>query len=165
MCLICKCIADTVESLYNAVQYNMVLHTSLQDVRQNIRGCTHKRHPIPRPDGWATGRLLWIFLENWPHYNGTALYLTGQGTRIVVPSMATRWHPPLSEHLWLLRSAGSIFFYRRLDMLNEIEGRHYWHPMTEDMMSVTPLLIGYNLAWYDLTQTQNSRQLPHERGL
>ena len=41
------------------VQYNIVLHTSLQEVRQN----TNQRlnPPIPRPDGWAMGCFLWIF--------------------------------------------------------------------------------------------------------
>ena len=33
--------------------------------RISIRGCTHKRHPIPHPDGRE------YFGENWPRYNRT----------------------------------------------------------------------------------------------
>ena len=40
---------NTVESHYNAVQYNMILHTLLQWLRQSMNhGWTHKIHPIAR---------------------------------------------------------------------------------------------------------------------
>ena len=43
----------------NAVQYGMILHTSLQSPMQNkIRVWSHKSHPIPRPNGWAMGCIL-----------------------------------------------------------------------------------------------------------
>ena len=35
----------------------------------------HKIHPIPRPNRRAMGCILQFFLENWPRYNGTALYM------------------------------------------------------------------------------------------
>ena len=46
---------DRVERRNNEVQYNMVLHTSLQELRQSIRVKTHKRHPIPCPNRRAMG--------------------------------------------------------------------------------------------------------------
>ena len=62
----------TVECCCNMVQYDMILHTPCRNWgRISIRGCIHKRHPIPRPDGRAMGCLSWIF---WPRDNGTALY-------------------------------------------------------------------------------------------
>ena len=41
--------------------------------RISVRCWIHKRHPIARPNGRSMG-CLWILWENWPHYNGTALY-------------------------------------------------------------------------------------------
>ena len=58
---------------YNAVQYDMLLHISLQWIRQNTNMSLNA--PISRPKVQAMGCLLWGFLEkNWPCYNGTALY-------------------------------------------------------------------------------------------
>ena len=42
---------NAVECCYNAVQYIMILHTSLQKVRQNIIQRLNPQHYIPRPDG------------------------------------------------------------------------------------------------------------------
>ena len=58
----------------------MILHTSLQLLRQNINHCNpqNKRHPIFHPNGWA----MWVFYDNfgkekkWPRYNGTALHIS-----------------------------------------------------------------------------------------
>ena len=47
--------------------------------RISIRCWIHKRHSIPRPNGRAMCCLLWIFVRNWPRYNGTALYLAYRG--------------------------------------------------------------------------------------
>ena len=66
----------TVGCRYNAVQYDMILLTSLQLPMQNINQIwTHQRHPIPRPNGRAMGCLLWGFSRNWWRYNGTASYV------------------------------------------------------------------------------------------
>ena len=65
----------TVECYYNAVQYNKILHTSLQGLRQNInqRLNLQKNNPYLA----LTGKLRSVFCEyiweNWLHYNGTAL--------------------------------------------------------------------------------------------
>ena len=48
--------------------------------RISIRCWIHKRHPIPRPDGRVMGCLLWMCWENWPRYNGTALYYVEAST-------------------------------------------------------------------------------------
>ena len=44
--------------------------------RISIKCWIHIRDPILRPNGWAMGclPLIYIFLENWPRYNGAALY-------------------------------------------------------------------------------------------
>ena len=43
--------------------------------RISIRCWIHKRHAIPHPNGRAmVCLLLFLFWENWPRYNGTALY-------------------------------------------------------------------------------------------
>ena len=48
----------------------MILHTSLQELRQNINQDVEPTNDIP---------YLWVsrdfFLENLPRYNGTALYI------------------------------------------------------------------------------------------
>ena len=43
-------------------------------LRQNIGVFALKTHPITRPRGRAMGCVLWDSGENWPRYNGTALY-------------------------------------------------------------------------------------------
>ena len=49
----------------NIVRY--CINYSRHSSRRAIRCWIHKRHPIPRPNGWAMGWLLWIFLGkiNW----------------------------------------------------------------------------------------------------
>ena len=67
---------NTVKSRYNTVQYNMIFHTSLQQLRQKI---TQRLNPqnTPHTSPWW-GNLWGVFREyfrdNWPHYNSTALY-------------------------------------------------------------------------------------------
>ena len=52
----------TVECRYNVVKYNLTLHTSLQELRQNInRRLNSQKTPIPRPNRQAMGRLLQTF--------------------------------------------------------------------------------------------------------
>ena len=65
----------TVGDRYNAVQYNKILHTSLQWRGQNInqRLNLQKTHHITS-ELWCVFREN--FGENWPRYNGTALYST-----------------------------------------------------------------------------------------
>ena len=60
---------------YKVVQYNMILHTSLQQLRQNMNQEFEsiKRLLIPCPNRRAMG--LWEFWRNWWHYNSTALLL------------------------------------------------------------------------------------------
>ena len=53
-------ISLTVECHYNAVQYSIILHTSLQQLKHNITVWTHKRHSISRPDGYEVEEVfLW----------------------------------------------------------------------------------------------------------
>ena len=42
----------------------------------SIRCSIHKRQPIACPNGWAMCALWEYLCENWPRYNGTALYFT-----------------------------------------------------------------------------------------
>ena len=84
----------TVECCYNTVQYNMVLLSSLQEVRQNINqilhpqktphssSVKHQSEAAPTKDTpylTLMGELWGVFREyygeNWPRYNSTALYL------------------------------------------------------------------------------------------
>ena len=52
----------TVECHYNAVQWNIIWYTALQQLGQTlIILWTHKRNAIPRPYRWVTGCLLWEF--------------------------------------------------------------------------------------------------------
>ena len=53
---------NTVKCSYNTVQHNVILHSSLQWVIQNINQLLDPQiHPIPRPNGQAMGCLLWGF--------------------------------------------------------------------------------------------------------
>ena len=65
----------TVECRYNAVQYIEILLKWLQKLRQNIN---QMLDPQKTPYLALTGELWGVFseyfLENWPRYNGTALY-------------------------------------------------------------------------------------------
>ena len=91
----------TVPCRYNAVQYNMILHTPLQWLGQIINESlkphynppppTHPTptphphpplhtpypppptHPTPPTNGQAMGVFCEDLWENWPRYNGTAL--------------------------------------------------------------------------------------------
>ena len=79
--------------------------------RISIRCWIHKRHPIPRPNRRAMRCHLW---ENWPHYNGTALYLGYHWFMIQIvayPLFNVRWWftlmlmsigPPRNKDLWNL---------------------------------------------------------------
>ena len=68
----------TVEHRYKAVQYCKILHKLLQELRQNINQMMDPQntpHTSPwRPSyGCVFCEYLW---ENWPRYNGTALYMS-----------------------------------------------------------------------------------------
>ena len=65
---------NAVACRYNVIQYGMILHTPLQEWRQNInQGLKLQLQgmPIPRANRRAMGCIL--LLEIWPCYNGTAL--------------------------------------------------------------------------------------------
>ena len=64
---------STVECHYNMVLCNMIFHTALESLQTKV--FTHKRHPIFYHKKWAMGVYCEDLRENWPHYNGTALYL------------------------------------------------------------------------------------------
>ena len=51
----------TVKCRYRAVQFIAILHTAMHWEQQNINKNwnSHNWHPIPRPNGWTMGRLLW----------------------------------------------------------------------------------------------------------
>ena len=56
----CLCCRNTVEWRYNAVQYNMVLHTSLQEVRQSINQRLHTQkapHSSPWPASYGVSSV------------------------------------------------------------------------------------------------------------
>ena len=63
---------------YNVVQYSKILHKWLQELRQNI---TQMVNPQKKDTPYLalTGKLWGVFcehfLENWPRYNGIALYI------------------------------------------------------------------------------------------
>ena len=62
-----------VECRYNTVQKHEL---SLQWLKQNIhQSLNHKRHPMSHPSSLAMGFCCEDFGENWPRYNGTALYM------------------------------------------------------------------------------------------
>ena len=59
------------------VQYNMILHTSLQKLRQNInQRLNSQKISHTSPFGWVMRCLYEYFAENWLRYNGTALYFS-----------------------------------------------------------------------------------------
>ena len=61
--------------------------------RISIRCCMHKRHPIPHHNGWAMGVFYEYLWENWPRYNGTALYFTPTMVIVCLPLV-------LQEQTW-----------------------------------------------------------------
>ena len=69
---------DTVECRYNVVQYCKILHKWLQELRQNISEIldsqrTHTPKLVCKGELWGVVcEYLW---ENWPWYNGTALFI------------------------------------------------------------------------------------------
>ena len=73
-----KCILrNTIECRYNAVQYSKLLHKWLPELRPNINKMldpqkTPHTSPVSTCELWGVfGKYFW---ENWPRYNGTALY-------------------------------------------------------------------------------------------
>ena len=85
----------TVECRYNAVQYNIVLHTSLQEVRQNIN---QKLNPQKTGELWGVFRKY--FVENWPRYNGTALYIAEKMQEVIEITNYILWqHIQTIKHI------------------------------------------------------------------
>ena len=60
----------------NRVRWNINDHRNTGRIL--IRCWIHERYSIPRANGWAMGCLLWIFWENWPHFNGTIFFSCAQ---------------------------------------------------------------------------------------
>ena len=61
---------------FNVVQYNIILHTSLQALRQDINQGLNTQKPPHTSPWWVNYRrcLCDYFRANWLHYNGTAMY-------------------------------------------------------------------------------------------
>ena len=102
---------NTVECRYNAVQYNMILHTSMQRPRQSINHSWNpQNNPIPRPNGRAMGCILWGFgwkLMAWDveHYSDvTWVSLACNYCATACPS----WHKMLHKSFVLLDDYGRI---------------------------------------------------------
>ena len=70
------------------VQYNMVLHISLQEVRKNIN---QRLNPHKTPYVFHE-----YFGENWPCYNGTTLYSGQMGSipNLLIQIFALHGHLP-----------------------------------------------------------------------
>ena len=70
-------IDNTVKCRYKAVQFIMILHTTLRKkVAQNASHIS--------PHVWTMGCPLWGIWKNWPRYNRTALYFC-----MISPSLRT----------------------------------------------------------------------------
>ena len=68
----------TMQSSAAECQYNMILHTSLQELsRISIRGGTQKDTPLLALMAELWGVFCKYHGENWPRYNGIALYIVG----------------------------------------------------------------------------------------
>ena len=60
---------------YNTVQYNTIFHTALCWQKQNINQCQITNYtPYLARVGELWGRFCEDLVENWPRFNGTALY-------------------------------------------------------------------------------------------
>ena len=78
--------SHTVECRYDAVQHNMIVHMVQQWPRQNIHCRLYSRkHLISYPHGRAMGVFRKDLGENWPLYNGTALYLQSNRQKLYIP--------------------------------------------------------------------------------
>ena len=54
----------TVETLYSTIYYNKYfIELHIDKSTQYVALWTHKRHPIPRPFGWAMECLLWVLQQ------------------------------------------------------------------------------------------------------
>ena len=73
----------TVECRYNAVLYNMILHTSLQELRQGINQSPNQQKTTYTSPWWVSYRVSFVNIfkigENWSHYNGTTMYHVANG--------------------------------------------------------------------------------------
>ena len=68
------CLHSSVKCRYNVVQYNMILHTSLLEMRQNIN--LNPQKTSPKRDLW--GVVCEYGEEILAHYNDTAMYIAVQ---------------------------------------------------------------------------------------
>ena len=97
-------------------------------VRLPIRVQTNKTHPITHPNGWARGVISEDYRQNWPCYNGTALYfyvfcedLHSDASSTVVSFPAT-WHS-----LPLVPFPGYQSFYNRWPVISDSYNRYlFW---------------------------------------
>ena len=59
-----KNIRNTVETLYSQIYYSKYfIKLNIDKSTQYVALWTHKRHPIPRPFGWAMECLLWVLQQ------------------------------------------------------------------------------------------------------
>ena len=69
----------TVRCHYNAVSCNMIFHTSLHWLTQNINQRLDSQKTLHSSSSLSYGvSIVKIWGENWPCYNGTTLYLSTQ---------------------------------------------------------------------------------------
>ena len=68
---------NTVKCYYNVIQYNTIFHTALGWLKQNINQRQITNYiPYLALTGELWGVICEDSVENWPHFNGTALYMT-----------------------------------------------------------------------------------------
>ena len=110
-----------------------------------IRVGTHKRHPTPHPHWWAMGCILWssklwgvhcdhlsygvsivLFKENWPCYNGTALYIvSGHYNDVIMNAMASQI-PSLTIVFSAIYSGTDQSKHQSAASLAFVRGVHRW---------------------------------------
>ena len=82
---------------YNKVQYNMILHSSLQWLRQNKNGGLNPQQtPISRTNGWAMGVSFTLTCIWWPiraliSYNIHCFFLVSLGVCKVQDGQTDQW--------------------------------------------------------------------------
>ena len=84
---------NTVECRYSAVQYYKILHKWLQELSKNINQMMD-----PQKTPHNTGFLLWIFEGNWPHYNGTTVYVVSCVSIVERSGRINLWGYHKTEH-------------------------------------------------------------------
>ena len=86
-----------------SVKCNIIWNTSLQIVRQIFtnQNLNSKMNPISHPDGKTMGCTRKDFEENWPRYNGTALYVSLNWVMVINCSGNGLWPVYWQPIAWL----------------------------------------------------------------